>query len=606
MDYTQNYKLKKPSYDDPADVADLNENADKIDGYLKAAEQSAEHMGEELNDHIADTTAHITAEERAAWNAKAETDTATSTANGLMSAADKKKLDGIATGANKYSLPLATASVRGGAKIGYKENGKNYPVELSDEKMFVNVPWENTTYTTFVKSGSGAKSGLVPAPSTTAGTTKYLREDGTWAVPPDTTYGEVTQSTAGLMSAADKKKLDGIATGATKVVVDSALSTSSTNPVQNKIVTANINNKMDKVNPIGSGSLSIGRDSSSTVGDYSSAVGTNVVASGYASHAEGHSCSATEHAAHSEGYNTKSIGVAAHSEGGATFSYANFAHTQNHGNKAAHQFSSASGQYNITGRAHDFAIGILNKQKADSLFTIGAGSVSSSFDSADCPDTMDLNEYARSVNTLKNAFRVNSSGAVYGVGAYNTSGADYAEYIKEWADGNPEGEDRRGYFVTVKDGKLCKAESGDYIVGITSGNPSIIGNADEDWLRRWQRDEFNSLIYKEVEVPDFEEQVDENGNIKTVKVGSHTEMQTVENPDYDKTLPYVERKDRPEWSAVGMIGILPLRDDGTCEAGGFAKCGAGGIATKADTYDCHNTFFVVERISESVISVEMR
>lgn len=44
----------------------------------------------------------------------------------------------------------------------------------------------NTTYSNFVKSGSGAKAGLVPAPSTTAGTTKYLREDGTWQVPPDT------------------------------------------------------------------------------------------------------------------------------------------------------------------------------------------------------------------------------------------------------------------------------------------------------------------------------------------------------------------------------------------------------------------------------------
>ena len=55
--------------------------------------------GKEAYDHISDTTAHITAAERTAWNAKAETDTATSTANGLMSAADKKKLDGIATGA---------------------------------------------------------------------------------------------------------------------------------------------------------------------------------------------------------------------------------------------------------------------------------------------------------------------------------------------------------------------------------------------------------------------------------------------------------------------------------------------------------------------------
>ena len=52
----------------------------------------------------------------------------------------------------------------------------------------------NTTYTNFVKSGSGAAAGLVPAPSTTAGSTKYLREDGTWAVPPDTnTDAKVTQ-----------------------------------------------------------------------------------------------------------------------------------------------------------------------------------------------------------------------------------------------------------------------------------------------------------------------------------------------------------------------------------------------------------------------------
>ena len=45
----------------------------------------------------------------------------------------------------------------------------------------------NTTYNVFVKSGSSAAAGLVPAPSTTAGTTKYLREDGQWKVPPGTT-----------------------------------------------------------------------------------------------------------------------------------------------------------------------------------------------------------------------------------------------------------------------------------------------------------------------------------------------------------------------------------------------------------------------------------
>lgn len=50
-------------------------------------------------------------------------------------------------------------------------------------------PDNNTTYSNFVKSGSGAKSGLVPAPSTTAGITKYLREDGTWQTPSNTWRG---------------------------------------------------------------------------------------------------------------------------------------------------------------------------------------------------------------------------------------------------------------------------------------------------------------------------------------------------------------------------------------------------------------------------------
>ena len=47
-----------------------------------------------------------------------------------------------------YSLPLASSSTRGGVKVGYAESGKNYPVELSSEKMYVNVPWTdtNTTY----------------------------------------------------------------------------------------------------------------------------------------------------------------------------------------------------------------------------------------------------------------------------------------------------------------------------------------------------------------------------------------------------------------------------------------------------------------------------
>ena len=68
---------------------------------------------------------------------------ATTSSDGLMSAADKAKLDGIVAEANKYTLPAASADTLGGVKIGYTESGKNYPVKLdSDNKMYVYVPWE--------------------------------------------------------------------------------------------------------------------------------------------------------------------------------------------------------------------------------------------------------------------------------------------------------------------------------------------------------------------------------------------------------------------------------------------------------------------------------
>ena len=61
-------------------------------------------------------------------------------AAGLMSAADKEKLDGIEQGANKYTLPVASSSEVGGVKVGYTKNGDNYPIQLSSSgQMFVTV-----------------------------------------------------------------------------------------------------------------------------------------------------------------------------------------------------------------------------------------------------------------------------------------------------------------------------------------------------------------------------------------------------------------------------------------------------------------------------------
>lgn len=69
---------------------------------------------------------------------------ATTSKAGLMSIADKLKLDGIAAGANKYSLSPAKTNALGGIKLGYTQNNqdKNYPVVLdSNHRAYVNVPW---------------------------------------------------------------------------------------------------------------------------------------------------------------------------------------------------------------------------------------------------------------------------------------------------------------------------------------------------------------------------------------------------------------------------------------------------------------------------------
>ncbi|QQZ62040.1 hypothetical protein JI735_05020 [Paenibacillus sonchi] len=100
MQTTGNLGLKKPDGTDIVDIADLNGNMDVLDTAVK-----------NVQDHTVDTVKHITAAERTAWNAKASTAAATASAAGLMAAADKAKLDGIAAGANKYVHPNHTGDV---------------------------------------------------------------------------------------------------------------------------------------------------------------------------------------------------------------------------------------------------------------------------------------------------------------------------------------------------------------------------------------------------------------------------------------------------------------------------------------------------------------
>lgn len=146
---------------------------------------------------------------------------ATTEVSGLMSTSDKSKLDGITSSADAVSFSRAlssgtkigtitingtntdiyaptagtsptysqaTSSTLGLVKIGYSESGKNYPVELnSSGQMYVNVPWtdNNTTYGLATASANGLLKQL------SGNTSQYMRGDGTWATPPNTTYSLV-------------------------------------------------------------------------------------------------------------------------------------------------------------------------------------------------------------------------------------------------------------------------------------------------------------------------------------------------------------------------------------------------------------------------------
>jgi hypothetical protein len=217
---------------------------------------------------------------------------------------------------NNTTYAQATSDNLGLVKIGYSANGKNYPVALDGSgKMYVNVPWTdtNTTYgvvgangsTGLVKNGSTVTSasgytacpivsgvpyykdtnttyanmkaatasaagaaGLVPAPaagkqtsflrgdgtwvvptnttyglaSTTANgllrqlngsTSNFMRGDGTWATPPNTTYAVANESTNGLMAAADKKTVN-------RLIGVNTVTTLANLPISKRSITATL------------------------------------------------------------------------------------------------------------------------------------------------------------------------------------------------------------------------------------------------------------------------------------------------------------------------------------------------------------------------------
>ena len=136
-----------------------------------------------------------------------------------------------------------------------------------------------------------------------------------------------------------------------------------------------------------------------------------------------------------------------------------------------------------------------------------------------------------------NEFFLAGDGNAYADGSWSGGGADYAEYF-EWSDGNTSDEDRRGMTVVLDGTKIkiaTSSDSTDNIIGVVSGNPSMIGDAAYcKWTGKYQRDDYNSYVR------------DSNGD-------------RVLNSDYDDTKTYLPRKDRKEWDAIGMVGKLRVR-----------------------------------------------
>jgi len=165
-------KVAAPSASD--DIARKAEVDAAVSAAASDASSKANAVQANLSEHTSDNVRHITAAERTAWNAKASTSIATSSTSGLMSASDKGKLDGIAAGAQVNTVNSVA--------------GKTGAVTLAKGDV-----------------GLGNVDNVQQAPISHVGAG-------------GTAHAAATTSAAGFMSAADKSKLDSIASGANNYV----------------------------------------------------------------------------------------------------------------------------------------------------------------------------------------------------------------------------------------------------------------------------------------------------------------------------------------------------------------------------------------------------
>ena len=305
--------------------ADKAAATQKSDGLMSAADKrkldtvEAHAKDVDVDDTLSpvSTAAIMNKTVTAALNAKAGTAVATTSANGLMSSADKVKLDGVEDGATKTIVDDAmsdtsTNPVQNKVVMKYIDSrGSLPPVSVKNDTMLIQVvdgayalrtkesifPVDDALDTeskNAVENGiiarrfeqlsgvtlpaTSKRDGLMTAANYTklsgieAGATKTIVDatlDETSTNPVQNKAvktaldgkagtAEATTGAAGLMSSADKVKLDGVEDGATKTIVDDAMSDTSTNPVQNKAVKAALDSKLSTQGGEILGHLSVG------------------------------------------------------------------------------------------------------------------------------------------------------------------------------------------------------------------------------------------------------------------------------------------------------------------------------------------------------------
>ena len=152
-----------------------------------------------------------------------------------------------------------------------------------------------------------------------------------------------------------------------------------------------------KASPVFTGSISLGRNGSSTIGSKSSAFGDVVTASGFGSHAEGEQTSASGDDSHAEGYFSDARGEAAHAEGGYTKAFGRESHAEGNNALASGTDSHAEGLRTTASGENSHAEGSNtaasgNTSHAEGEYTIASRAYQHVFGSYNIADTSGATE----------------------------------------------------------------------------------------------------------------------------------------------------------------------------------------------------------------------